>query len=138
MKSDESNILSELIDKHIQTIVNKVVFQIRRLPKDAMISGDDSGLKNMWDELCVQVQDNHFQNWNLLDDFVEGICKDKYQELPYPIQCALSYKACELNEVAYESDTVFPELIIEMLKEKVYEYAMNYENLQIREYIYRL
>lgn len=137
MKSDESNILSELIDKHIQTIVNKVVFQIRRVPKDAMISGDDSGLKSHWDELCVQVQDEHFQNWNLFDDLVENICEDKYKELPDPIQYALSYKACELNDVAYEPDTVFPELIVEMLKEKVYEYAMNYENRQIREYIYR-
>lgn len=137
MKFEESKILSQLIDKNIQTIVNKVVYQIRRVPKEAMISGDDSGLKSMWDELCVQVQDEHFQNWNLLDDLVEGICEDKYKELPDPIQFALSYKACELYDEVYKPGTVFPELIVDMLKEKVYEYAMNYENRQIREYIYR-
>lgn len=137
MKSEESKILSQLIDKYIQTIVNKVVYQIRRVPKEAMISGDDSGLKNMWDELCVQVQDEHFQNWNLLDDLIENICEDKYKELPDPILYAMSLKACELNDVTFEPDTVSPELIVEMLKEKVYEYAMNYENRQIREYIYR-
>ena len=96
MKASERKILSELLDNHIQAIVNRVVYQIRRVPKEAMISGDDSGLKSMWDELCVQVQDEHFQNWNLLDDLVEGICEDKYKELPDPIQFALSYKACEL------------------------------------------
>jgi len=38
MRTDENRILSDLIDAHIQIIVNKVVCQIRRVPKKAMIS----------------------------------------------------------------------------------------------------
>jgi len=32
MKASERKILSELLDNHIQAIVNRVVYQIRRVP----------------------------------------------------------------------------------------------------------
>lgn len=100
-----------------------------------MISEDDSGLKILWDELCVQVQDEHFQNWDLLDDMVFDICNDKFNDLPECIQLALTYQTHERKGIELEHGSISPELAAEMLQEEVYQYAMEYENPEIRKYL---
>ncbi len=38
-----------------------------------MQSGDDSGLRNVWDEVCVQVQGQESVMWDVYLDTISGI-----------------------------------------------------------------
>jgi hypothetical protein len=137
VNTSDSSILASLIDYYLNILVKRVETQIRKTPKEAMITGNDSGLRTFWDELCVQVQDEHFGNWDLLDDMVCMICEEEYNKLDNTIQLALTYEACEKYDVDYDVDSVFPELVADLIKENVYQYAMNFENRQITHYLER-
>lgn len=137
MSSTEKNLLFNIAEYYTQILAKKVVFAIQRTPKEAMSTDPESGLKNVWDEVCVQVQDEKFDSWELLDEMVGSISEDKYSELPYPLQYALAFKACYQYDVDYDPETSYPSLVADLIKEEVYKYAMNYENRQILEYLER-
>ena len=137
MSSQEHNVLMNLFTYHIGELVKKVVFQIRRTPNAAMLTGNDSGLKSVWGELCVQVKDEKFENWDFLDEMEGSICEDKYSDLPYPMQYALAFRACYEYDFTYYPETSYPSLVADLIKEEVYKYAMKYENRQILEYLDR-
>jgi hypothetical protein len=48
---------------------------------DGMQSGDDSGLKNIWDEICVQVQEQEFFMWDLYKDLMWDIVSEEVGKL---------------------------------------------------------
>jgi len=43
-------------------VTNKVIRDFRKLP--AQLSGDDSGLNSVWEEICVQIQYEQSFWWN--------------------------------------------------------------------------
>lgn len=51
----------------------KRVVKTLRTMSDPLLSGDGSGLENMWEEVCVQVQLQHSVYWNLYEDMMEGM-----------------------------------------------------------------
>ena len=57
-------IISRIADRECQRISRKVVRCLQRMTK-GMQSGDDSGLRNVWDEGCVQVQGEHSVMWDV-------------------------------------------------------------------------
>jgi hypothetical protein len=138
MEATEHKVLSDLIDYYIDMLVKRVIYDIRRTPKEAMLSGDDSELKSVWEELCAQLQDEHFFGWDLVDDMVSLICATRFEELPYPVQFALTYEACSLYGEEIEAECSFTERVADMIKEKVYDYALNYENKHISNYLERV
>lgn len=83
-----------MAEYYLDILIRQVVKAIQKVPKSAMTSGQDSGLKNVWDEICVQVQDERFDSWYLLDDMVGLVSEDKYDQLPYPVKAVLRYSAC--------------------------------------------
>ena len=138
MEAIEHKVLSNLIDYYVNIMVNRVIYDIRRTPKEAMLSGDDSELKSVWEEICAQLQDEQFFGWDMVDDMVSLICATRFEELPRPIQYALTYEACSLYGDEIEAECIFTERVSDMIKEKVYEYAINYENKHIRSYLDRI
>lgn len=56
-------------------VTDEVVAVLQRQP--AMLSGDDSGLGNVWLEYCVQVQGDHSYDWDAFElhvrQVVEGL-----------------------------------------------------------------
>ena len=52
---------------------------------DAMeggLSGDDSGLGSLWEEICVQVQYEQSIDWNMCDTTVRETVQHEVEELP--------------------------------------------------------
>lgn len=136
MLSIQEKIIDELAEHYLDILIRQVVKAIQKVPKSAMTSGQDSGLKNAWDEICVQVQDERFDSWDLLDDMVGLVSEDKYDQLPYPVKAVLSYSACiRLGEEPVSED--FPEMSLAIIKEEVYRYAGKYKNKQIQNYLDR-
>jgi hypothetical protein len=134
MKTEEK-ILSDLIEYYTRLMVRKVVHAIRRLPEEAMCSGDDSPLKTIWDEVCVQIQHQYFFHWDLYDDMIFEICLDKFNGMPIEIQRILTYAACERQNTSYEFRTTWPSIAAEYIRSNVYQLASDYSNKQISDYL---
>lgn len=57
-------ILSDLVARECKRIVNKSIRWLQSLKEENLLSGDDSVLKNAWDEICVQVQNEYSVYWD--------------------------------------------------------------------------
>lgn len=47
-----------------------------------LLSGDDSGLLNTWDEICAQVQGDQSVFWDAYEDTVDSVILNELQKLP--------------------------------------------------------
>jgi hypothetical protein len=63
------NIIKFLAHHACLGISQKVVGTLRKIT-DGMQSGDNSGLKNIWDEICVQMQDEQSTMWDAYEDTI--------------------------------------------------------------------
>lgn len=122
-------------------MTRKVIADLQRM-KSSSLSGEDSGFKNTWDEICVQVQYDQSIYWDaydltvrsLLDSYVEHLddfereavwlqtpegkdwgCGDTIERDPYPVS----------ND----------EIVVHIAKSFVYVDAEQWSNSRIRDYI---
>ena len=49
-----------------ETLVKDAIAALEQMDANAMLSGDDSGLKNVWEEVCVQLQYEESIFWDTL------------------------------------------------------------------------
>jgi hypothetical protein len=55
--------------------------------RDALHSGDDSGLVSTWDEICAQVQGEHSIFWDAYEDVMDRFVAEAVRELkPYQLE----------------------------------------------------
>lgn len=76
----ESAIVRAVAQEAARRITRKVIADLQDM-KDTM-SGDDSGLKTTWDEICVQVQDRESWFWDAYDHTVRSTVGVYVAELP--------------------------------------------------------
>jgi hypothetical protein len=76
----ESAIVRAVADQTAKRIVRKAIAALQQM-EDTM-SGDDSGLKTTWDEICVQVQDEQSFHWDAYDATARSILSGYIAELP--------------------------------------------------------
>jgi hypothetical protein len=65
-------IISDLARKECETLSRKVIRSLSKMT-DGMQSGDDTPLKNIWDEICVQVQGEQAVMWDAYLDTIESL-----------------------------------------------------------------
>jgi hypothetical protein len=73
-------IIVKIAEKECERINRRVVLALQKMT-DGMQSGDDSGLKNIWDEVCVQVQEQEFFTWRLYEDLMWDLIADEVKKL---------------------------------------------------------
>lgn len=76
---------SEIVSKLGASVLNRLVRGVIRdlqAMKDALTSGDDSGLESTWDEVCVQVQYQESVCWELYLETIETCAVARVDELP--------------------------------------------------------
>ena len=79
----EDSIVKTVADRAAKQIVRRAVLALQRLT-DCKLSGEDSGLENTWDEICVQVQGEHSIFWGSYVDTVRGVLRRVIEDLlPY-------------------------------------------------------
>lgn len=75
----------DIVQKQAKQILKKLHFRVIRkvqsYGRETMQSADDSGLANLWDEYCVQLQSEEGFGFNLVEDLVFDICGDVLEEL---------------------------------------------------------
>lgn len=70
MTDVRKRIIRALAGEACAKIVDRVVEQLEKQP--AALSGDDSGLASVWEEFCVQVQDEESFDWESYVETVKG------------------------------------------------------------------
>lgn len=69
----KDRIISDLADALCKKIAKQVVEELQELKEDNLLSGEDSGLKNVWDEICVQVQKEQSIYWDMYISVIHSI-----------------------------------------------------------------
>lgn len=89
---DERDRIVEWVAKReCEQIARSVVRDVRRL-KNGMQSGDDSGLKNLWDEVCVQMQQEQSYWWDLYADMISGMIEKHIDALSEELRNAIWFQ----------------------------------------------
>lgn len=79
-----SKILRENAENTTNGIIKNVIREFQNMKGDAFtLSGDDSGLENTWDEICVQVQAEEFVTWNIYENQIELSIQSKVEDLDF-------------------------------------------------------
>ena len=147
---------SEIIKECATVICNRIVNKIVRLLQsfkrgsNMMQSPKDSGLDNIWDEICVQTQGQEFIMWgayektmfNLVEDCVSKCTETEKKMLWFQTESFWDWYV-ELDDdnpddwfdkdgfpSAYEDDSVINYVYDELINK-----SMNYTNQRIENYI---
>jgi hypothetical protein len=76
----KNKIISAFANDGCKEVSGKVIKKLRTM-REGMHSGDDSPLKNIWDEICVQVQIQESQYWELYEDTAKGLILSELKPL---------------------------------------------------------
>lgn len=63
----QDRIISELAKRECTKIARRVIRRLQKIT-NALLSGEDTELKNAWDEICVQVQSQESFYWDVYVD----------------------------------------------------------------------
>jgi hypothetical protein len=74
--------LTRLIEAKFARYVERVIKDIKRLPKECKQSGDDSPLRNVWEEWVVQVRGQEFIFYEAYEETIRAICRGVAEALP--------------------------------------------------------
>lgn len=122
-------------------MTRRIITQLRSMDQ-AMLSGDDSGLKNSWEEVCVQVQGEQSYFWDAYEDLLRQFLADEVSRLPLHERRAvwlqtengMAYLDLEEEDsgpVPYSVD----DIVQYMLDEYVLPAAAEHSNPRIRKYL---
>jgi hypothetical protein len=106
-----------------------------------LLSGSDSGLRNAWDEICVQVQYEQSYSWDLYDETTRSLIEKDVAALPPHQREALWLQTEQAGDWNCEDESLrdpYPVVgddIVEYLTEKVYSEAGYWSNSRIRQYL---
>lgn len=143
----------ERAEAKAKKICGKVIRTCQSLKGSSMLSGDDTPLANVWDEVCVQVQGEESFYWGMYEDTIRGEIQsildktcDKYDRLMLWLQTdegrelAFSY---DEDAIDYFDKTGWPdpeddynEAIVNYLFQEVIGAADNYTNERIEKFLY--
>jgi hypothetical protein len=161
------DISEKIINQLANTISERISHQVELSLKgmtDGLQSSEDSGLENVWDEICVQVQSAHSMFWDLYDEVVINLIMPHIKKLEDYEKTALwlqtdsgwdwkyfisgpyrekdgSYSSISLHEEheVSEKDSAFcynTDIIARYIaSEYVYDKAGGYSNKKIKRYL---
>lgn len=138
----ESAIVRAVAEQAARRITHKVISVLQKMTDT--LSGDDSGLKTTWDEICVQVQFEASFSWDAYDETVRGIVERYVVKLPKNEREAIWLQTDAGMDWDYEepsdreANPVCDNDIVDYLtSDYVYTEAGNWSNARIRAFIDR-
>jgi hypothetical protein len=105
-------------------------------------SGDDSGLTNAWEEICVQVQGEQSALWDAYDVMVRQVVSIEVTALPGHERDAVWLQTpegeqwdAEVEDEREKSPVAEDNIIDYLTNDHVYSAAANWSNPGIRKYL---
>lgn len=140
-KLSQSAIVKELAEYVCRRLTRKVISALKAMD-NALLSGEDSGLRNTWEEICVQVQHEESIYWETYDETVRGFVLGEVAELPAYQREAVWLQTEEgwdwdtEGDQERESCPVNAENIVQyLLDQYIYVEAGRWTNRRIRRYL---
>jgi hypothetical protein len=133
MTKSKNEILFDLYIYHKNQIAGKVVVELQKLnDKDFLLSGEDSGLKNVWEEICVQAQCEYSLYWETYEDTIRNFITDELSNQPPVIQ-ELMIHINSLDSTESDEDDYFN--CIDEIFDLIIDKAGYFENERIIRFI---
>jgi hypothetical protein len=139
--SSESSILREFAEALAESLTKQVIRRLQQL-KNSTLSAEDSGLKNPWDEICVQVQSEHSHAWRAYLQTSRGVIRTAVRRLAPHEQYALwlqtesgivrSEDQQEDGAVDFENES---EIVEYLLEQYLLPAAEDWSNARIRSFL---
>jgi hypothetical protein len=132
-----SQVLSVFAQERISTTVSQIIRELQGFKET--LSGDDSGLENTWDEICVQIQHEYAYQWDLYEDIVKDLIEEEVNKMPLHEQLAIWLE----TESSYSYDEDEDDLSLKYdhsavchhIKSIIFQKAGNWSNKRIRKYL---
>lgn len=137
---DEFKLLFELNSVHVNMIADKIIQELIELTdKDFLLSGNDSGLKNVWEEICVQKQGEESHYWDAYEDTINNFIDAEFQIQQEPVKKLIRYFGSLSNNNFNNGDEYdgSDEDAIEEIKSVIIERATNFRNANIDKFFRR-
>jgi len=140
MKSEEY-VLSKFTGEISERISKKTISRLQKV-RDTL-SGDDSGLINAWDEICVQLQDEKSGDWDSYDETMRSFVEEYIEELQPHEESALWFQTeggyewlCNNEEYKEKDIPIYVEDVVQyIVQEYIYDKARTWGNKRIRKYL---
>lgn len=137
----EFKLLLDLKTFHVNQICKQVIDDLIALSGDEYcLSGDDSELTNIWEEICAQVQSEYSYHWDAYCITIDNYIESALQQAPDAVRRLISFvQSIDENAVNEEDSFSYnEEYAATAIRNSVLEQAGSYENDAIRNYLYGL
>ena len=127
-------------------LVERVIISLKGMGGHSLLSGEDSGLGNVWDEICVQVQGEESFFWDTYVDVVDDMLAAEVKDLPPRERLALWlatdagsdwFMDAEDGAVDCDAPPVRADQIIADLQAALLSRADEYEGHAVKRYLAR-
>ncbi len=139
-KLTENDCIEQIKNYHTKFIVNKTIRELKKL-KDTQLSGDDSGLKNFWEEYAVQLQEEQSFFFDAYVDTIKNFVDAEISKQPEEIQKLLDFSENENfdEDDEFENNKFYyaRDFAIDKIIEDIDSIAINFENKNITKYLER-
>jgi len=121
----EYELLYQLNKYYKKLLVENVVSTLLETGKQGLdLQGQESSLKNVWEEICVQVQGRYSGNWEVYEILIRSAARSEVKSLPKEIRDVLEY----IEGFDDEEFTDHAEAVAEALKIEILSEAADYSN----------
>ncbi|BAP80333.1 hypothetical protein MT1_3158 [Pseudomonas sp. MT-1] len=138
----ENRIARDLGEALCRRMVGGCIRDLQRM-QGHMLSGDDSGLINTWDEICVQQQIEHSFSWHAYAATMDALLEHRVSQLrPYELDALWLLTPqgddwdCELEDER-ETYPVSEHDVVDYLQDELLTEAANWSNARISSYLER-
>ena len=73
--------IEKVVTKRYDELINEIIKNVRDLPSESILSGDDSPYKDVWEEFASQIQGEQSIFFELYTDIIEGCCQEIVKKL---------------------------------------------------------
>ena len=138
----KDKIIRSFTESACKKISGKVVRSLQKMT-EGMQSGDDTPLKNVWDEICVQVQYEESGMWEIYLETISAFIEDEVKKLNNATKQAIWLQTEEGidweidNEEGDLSEFYVDDIVRYILHEFVLSEATKWRNKRIEKYLER-
>ena len=132
-------IIYDLAEAECKSLSRKVIRSLIKMI-DGMQSGDDTTLKNLWDEICVQVQGEESAMWDIYSDIIQSLILSEVVALDAATQQAIWLQTDEGVDWRFEKEDQEVPIVCEdiakyILDGFVLSAAAEWANKRIKNYL---
>lgn len=138
----EEHIVEALARAVCKRIATQTRQRLQKMTGNCLLSGDDTILKNTWEEICVQLQGEQSFAWSTYEQTIELIVSGLVDDLPRHESEAVWMQTdpgidFSLDNEHGQAPICAADIVTYITREYVYADADNWTNKQIRSYLDR-